>query len=183
MANQVYILKNKKFTEIFPQWELLKVGSSNNPNNRVSTILCGLNEEDYEMEIITNDYLTNIGEHCVRLREGIGTHDVHISPFHRIVGRGRTYKPNISIKLIDDKMYKYLNQITDVKTKLSMNWGVTEWLIRPNKNWIAEQQTIMKERAEINSLVQYTGFDWENFYHYAKILIKRYFRKHYEKIK
>jgi hypothetical protein len=183
MAKQIYILKNKKFTETFPQWELLKVGSSYNPNYRVSTILSGLNEEDYEMEIVNGDYLNSIGEHSVRLREGIGTHDVHISPFHRIVGRGRTYKPNITIKLIDSKMYKYLNEITDTKTNLGANWGVTEWLIRPNKNWIAEQQSIMKERADINSLVQYTGIDWENFYYYAKLLIKKYFRKHYEKIK
>ena len=171
MKSQVYIIKNHKFTKFFPEWDLLKVGSSSNPESRISEVLNGLNKSDYEFEVLN----TVFDENTIRLREGKGKTDVHISAFQRIVGCGRTYRPNLTIKAMDERMYEYLKKITDIKTELKQNWGVSEWILRPNLEWIKEQEKIENGRGDINSVVQYISINWQNFYGYAKLLLRRYF--------
>lgn len=140
VSNKIYILKNKSFTKLFPQWELIKVGVTNQLlDNRIMCLLGGLDINDWEWELLD----TPLKDNDVRLRETYYKTHTLISAFERVVYGGRTYRPNMCIKLINPNMYKFLEKITNIKSKLNKSWGVTEWVIRPNLDWIqTEEQKI-----------------------------------------
>jgi len=169
----IYIIKNKKFTNKFPKWELIKIGSSRNPQLRFFDIIKGLKKEDYEFEIIPNK--NSKTEEYIRLNEGLYKTDVHIIAFHRIKGGGMSYRPNLAIKSIDKGMYEYLKRISDIKTKIKENWGVSEWLLRPNSNIMEIYERYENSKSERGKIRKDIVVNWENFYQYLKLKMRLYF--------
>ena len=173
MASQIYKIKNKKFTEKFPEWELIKIGSSHNPEFRFFDIIKGLKEEDYEFEIIPNK--NSKTEEYIRLNEGLYKTDVHIIAFHRIKGGGMSYRPNLAIKSIDKGMFEYLKRISDIKTKIGKNWGVSEWLLRPNLDIIQSYKRYENSKSKRVKIRRDIVENCEDFYQYLKLKMRLYF--------
>jgi len=139
MPKQNYIIKSKEFTKKFPNWELVKIGMcyrESNVEGRIVDILKGLNRIDWEYELANSE----ISEEELRLRETYYKSNMIIRAFERVVGKGIGYRPNIALKLINPMMYRFLEEITKMKSGIRINWGVTEWVVRPKTDWVEKTE-------------------------------------------
>lgn len=112
-----YYVRDKKFNQLFPQYDLRKIGYTSNYEQRIRQFP---NVADLELVEYCKWNTTKEAWNCEQ--DWVKLQSIHFRPFYW--AKGLNFK---AIKYMNEDMITYLKSM--LRRELTSNWGSTEWFV------------------------------------------------------